>query len=282
MSYQTRIVATPSVYPQDGGKNGVWTFADIEGTGNQDLVFIKTRQTRVGKVELRAASQESDYKDAILIVTTAFRIEDNGTWLMQDWTRDGRADLVYIKTRHTESGRVEVHVVDAASGYQSFVLHKATCFNPEDNGTWTMSATGDLVYIKTRNTGSGFVEYHVASRDSDYQEFTKHKATWFTAEENGTWCLNPTMDGEFADLFYIKTKNTQTHKIEVHGASAQSDFQEPLINTETDFDLEENGTWHMINYARAPNEEPPSLPDLAYIKTKNTGTGEVEVHINEA
>ncbi|EXL66585.1 hypothetical protein FOPG_17257 [Fusarium oxysporum f. sp. conglutinans race 2 54008] len=54
-----------------------------------------------------------------------------------------------------------------------------------------MSAKGDLVYIKTRNTGTGKIEYHVASKESRYQSFTKQVGTDFAVEDNGTWCLAP-------------------------------------------------------------------------------------------
>ncbi|RKK08283.1 hypothetical protein BFJ69_g17408 [Fusarium oxysporum] len=277
MAYQKRIVATGTAF--DIENNGVWTFADVDGNGTQDLVYIKTRNTGTNKIEVHAVSRESGFQKFIIQTGTVFDIEDNGTWLMQDYTGDGKADLVYIKTRNTGTGKIEVHVADAASRYQRFVLQTGTVFDIEDNGVWTMSAKGDLVYIKTRNTGTGKIEYHVASKESRYQSFTKQVGTDFAVEDNGTWCLAPRIgSGQFADLYYIKIRNTGTNMVEAHAVSAQSEFKARLIDTGTGFNLEDNGTWLMTNHLG----DPQRAPDLTYIKTRATGINKIEVHINEA
>ncbi|KAL9562740.1 hypothetical protein ACKAV7_013124 [Fusarium commune] len=254
MAYQKRIVATGTAFNIEN--NGVWTFADVDGNGTQDLVYIKTRNTGTNKIEVHAVSRESGFQKFIIQTGTIFDIEDNGTWLMQDYTGDGKADLVYIKTRNTGTRKIEVHVADAASRYQRFVLQTGTVFNIEDNGVWTMSAKGDLVYIKTRNTGTGKIEYHVASKESRYQSFTKQVGTDFAVEDN----------------------ETQANMVEAHAVSAQSEFKARLIDTGTGFNLEDNGTWLMTNHLG----DPQRAPDLTYIKTRATGTNKIEVHINEA
>ncbi|KAF9177428.1 hypothetical protein BGZ51_008769 [Haplosporangium sp. Z 767] len=273
MAYQQRILATGTVFSIED--NGVWSFADFNGDGSQDLVYIKIRNTGTGRVEVHASQNESRFQQHSLATGTAFSIEDNGTWLMKDWTGDGKADLVYIKTRNTGTGTVEVHVADAASGYQNFVLQTGTCFGCEDNGTWTMSRKGDLVLIKTRNCGSNKIEYHVASKASNYQQFTQHAVTDFGVEDNGTWCLAPKCDGDFADLYYIKTRNTGSGMVEVHAVSASSGWKSRLIDVATSFDPEDNGQWLMVDFTHQKQ------PDLAYIKTKSTGTGKIEVHVVE-
>lgn len=274
MAYQRRILATGTVF--DPEENGVWTFADFNGDGTQDLVYIKTRGTGTGMIEIHASRNESRFQEHSLATGTAFSVEDNGTWLMQDYTGDGKADLVYIKTRNTGTGKVEVHVADAASNYQNFVLHTGTCFSCEDNGVWTMSSKADLVFIKTRNSGSGKTEYHVASKASNYQQFSQHVATDFAMEENGTWCLAPKCSGDFADLYYIKTRNTGSGKVEVHAVSAKSEWKSRVMDVASSFDPEENGQWLMAYFTHQ------SKPDLVYIKTRNTGTGKIEVHVNES
>ncbi|KAG0292907.1 hypothetical protein BGZ98_002421, partial [Dissophora globulifera] len=273
MAYLNRILSTGTVFGIDG--NGVWSFADLDGDGNQDLVFIKTRNTGSGKIEVHGSYKVSGFQHYNVATGTAFAIEDNGTWLMQDWTGDGRADLVYIKTRNTGAGTVELHIADAASGYQNFVLHTSTCFGCEDNGVWTMTRNGDLVYIKTRNCGSNKIELHVASKASNYQQFTLHVTTDFDVEDNGTWCLSPQWDGDFAGLYYIKTRNT-AGMVEIHAVSASSGYKTRIIAVATCFAPEDNGKWLMVDYTRRPR------PDLAYIKTTSTGAGKIEVHIAES
>ncbi|KAF9917573.1 hypothetical protein BX616_000571 [Lobosporangium transversale] len=273
MAYQHRFLATGTVfYVED---NGVWSLADINGDGSQDLVYIKTRNTSTGKIEVHASFNQFRFQQHNLATDTVFGLEDNGTWLMQDWTGDGKADLIYIQTRKTSTNTVEVHVADAASGYQNFVLRTGTCFICDDNGVWTMSRKGDLVFIKTRNCGSNMIEYHVASKATNYQQFTQHVATDFGVEDNGTWCLAPKCDGDFADLYYIKTRNTKCGMVEVHAVSASSGWKSRVIDVATSFYPEDNGRWLMVDFTHHER------PDLAYIKTRSTDTGKIEVHVTK-
>jgi hypothetical protein len=271
MAYQNRILATGTTFnPED---NGVWTLADCTGDGTPDLVFIKTRNTGSGKIEVHYTPGESRFQQAYHSYASVFGVEDNGTWLMQSWVGDGRDDLVYIKTRDTGTGKVEVHVASAASNYSEFVWHSGSCFGLENDGVWTMSNKGDLVYIKTKNTGSNKIEIHVASRSSDYQQFTVHEPTGFDVEDNGTWCISPKVAGSFPDLYYIKNRNVQG--VEVHAVSASSNWKSRIIDVKSGFGREENGTFLVCHFTHQQR------PDLVYIKTRNTVSGMVEVHVNE-
>ncbi|KAG0278929.1 hypothetical protein BGZ96_002144 [Linnemannia gamsii] len=276
MAYQRKILQTGTFFKTEN--NGVWSFADIYGDGSHSLVCIKTRNTNSGRIEVHGSPNVlhfQQHQQHSLSTSTAFNIEDNGTWLMQDWTGDGKADLVYIKTRNTGTGKVQVHVADAASNYQTFVLCTDTRFgcNDDGNGTWTMSREGDLVFIKTRNCVSRKVEYYVASKASNYQIFTQQAKTDFDVEDNGTWCLAPKCHKGYADLYYIKTRNTESGMVEVRAVSARSRWKRRLIDAATSFDPEDNGQWLMVDFTHQ------KLPDLAYIKTRSTGTGTIEFHV---
>lgn len=275
MAYQRRIIATGSSFnPED---NGVWTLADCNGDGTLDLCYIKTKNTGSGTIEVHWTTGESRFQTPYNSTGTVYQAADgaNGTFLMQDFTGDGKADLVFIKTRNTGSNSIEVHVASAASNYQEFVWHSGTCFDVEDNGFWFMSNRKDLVYVKTRNTGTNMIEYHVASRASDYKEFTVHEPTDFGIEDNGTWTIAPKSSGSYPDLYYIKTRNTGTGMVEVHISSAASGWKRRALSTGTGFAPEENGQWMVGDWTHQ------EFADLVYIKTRNTGTGKVEVHINE-
>ncbi|KAF9137262.1 hypothetical protein BGX30_010404 [Mortierella sp. GBA39] len=271
MVYQKHVFAHDTVFPAED--DGVWLFADIDGKGAQDLVYIKTRNTGTGKIEIHASDYESRFQKSAMTTTTVFDIDDNGTYLMQDWNGDGKADLVYIKTRNTETDTVEVHVADAASGYKELAFQTDTCFGCEENGVWTMSSNGDLVYVKTQNSGSNRIHFHVATKASNYQDLTQHAIPGLDTDDNGTWCIAPTCDDDIADLYYINPKNTWTGVVDVHVASIGRGWRNHVIEFPPSFVPEENGRWLMVNFTHQEQ------PDLAYIKTTNTVSEKIEVHI---
>jgi hypothetical protein len=69
-------------------------------------------------------------------------------------------------------------------------------------------------------------------------------------------------------LAFIKTNNTTSAHVEVHLASGSSGYQTRTLETATTFVNETDGTWQLL-----------SNDDLAFIKTNNTPSGHVEVHI---
>jgi len=131
----------------------------------------------------------------------------------------------------------------------------------------------DLCYIKTSNTGTGKVEVHIASQKSNFKTRIWESGTTFAPENDGTWLLIPSTFGPLPDLAFIKTSNTGTGTVEVHIASGASGYEDRIQETDTVFGEENNGIWKLYDYNGDGNL------DLVYIKTSNTGTGTVEVHV---
>jgi len=178
------------------------------------------------------------------------------------------SDLFFVKTSSTASGQVEVHSASQTSKYAtSLAGGAATRFAAYEggNGTFVMD-DGDLYFIKTKNTASGKIEVHSASQDSDYQDsISGGKASRFTAGDagNGTFTISQ------GNLYYIKTKNTASGKIEVHSASQSSGYQTQLAGgAASRFTAGDagNGTF-TINDG-----------DLYYVKSKSVASGQVEIH----
>jgi surface antigen len=71
-----------------------------------------------------------------------------------------------------------------------------------------------------------------------------------------------------SNLYFIKTRNTGSGRVEVHSATAVSGYQGADVHAATWFDTadQSNGYFQMVG------------PDLYFIKTRNTGSGNVEVH----
>jgi hypothetical protein len=106
--YQTRVFERATTFVNEN--DGTWLLANFDRDLIPDLVFIKTSNTPNGHVEVHVASGSSEYQTRTLEVATTFRNENNGTWLLADFDRDGIQDLIYIKTSNTPNGHVEVHV----------------------------------------------------------------------------------------------------------------------------------------------------------------------------
>jgi hypothetical protein len=99
---------------------------------------------------------------------------------------------------------------------------------------------------------------------SSYRGSDLHAATWFsTGDQNNGWFQ---MVGK--DLYFIKTKNTGSGRVEIHTATASTGYQGSNLHTATWFSTadQDNGWFQMVG------------KDLYFIKTKNTGSGRVEIH----
>ncbi|KAE9372708.1 hypothetical protein N431DRAFT_558478 [Stipitochalara longipes BDJ] len=165
-----------------------------------------------------------------------------------------------------------------ATPYMTRILDTGSTFAQENDGVWQLiDADGDgypdLCYIKTSNTGTGTVEVHIASQKSNFKTRIWESGTTFAVESNGTWLLIPSTFGTLPDLAFIKTSNTGTNTVEVHIASGASGYKTRTQETGTVFGEENNGIWKLYDYNDDGNL------DLVYIKTSNTGTNSVEVHV---
>ena len=77
------------------------------------------------------------------------------------------------------------------------------------------------------------------------------------------------------DLYFIKRRNTGTNSIEVHVLSGASNYQQFTLHTGTPLAQAEdaNGDFFLADFDR------DGVPDLYFIKRRNTGTNSIEVHV---
>jgi len=277
--YQTPNLQLATTFTNE--LDGVWLMADYDRDGIPDLVFVKTSNTPSGKVEVHIASGASNFQSRILETPTTFDCEQDGAWLMADYDGDGRPDLIFVKTANTPSGRVEVHVASAASGYQKRVFEAPTTFAAAPGGVWAMIANGhgvppDLAFIRTDNTPSGCAEVHIASGKSGYLTRTLETATLIPNGGAGSWVFCDYDGSSPPDLCFIETAATGTGDVELHIAKGSSKYVEWALQTPTAYALESDGTWTMTPWKGVDK------PVLVFIKTANTPSGKVEVHTAHA
>ncbi len=129
------------------------------------------------------------------------------------------------------------------------------------------------MFIKTSNTGTGKVEVHIASGQSNYQTRILDTGTTFSPETDGVWLMADYDRDGIPDLVFIKTSNTGTGTVEVHIASGKSNYQTRILDTGTTFAPETDGVWLMADYDK------DGVPDLIFLKTSNTSSGYVEVFV---
>ncbi|KAI1353324.1 hypothetical protein F5Y01DRAFT_303304 [Xylaria sp. FL0043] len=224
--FQTRTFEAGTTFAEE--EDGTWLLVPSKTSTLPDLGFIKTANTPSGRVEVHIASGASNYTVRTLEKATVFGNEDNGSWSLYDYDGDGLLDLVYIKTRNTRTGKVEVRVASGASTYSEFVFQTATTFaasNNNNDGFWFLApylapGAADLVYVKDANSGTGQIEVYIASETSRYQtRIFQGASAAFAEEANGVWDLIDYNRDGILDLTYIKYINTGTGTTEVHVAA---------------------------------------------------------------
>jgi hypothetical protein len=153
-NYRNFQLQTGTALEQTGDN---WNFGVLP---NGDLVGIKKSGTGSGKTEVHILSAASNYQSFRLQTGTALHETDNN--FAFDVLPNG--DLVAIKKSGTGSGKTEVHILSAASNYQSFRLQTGTALHETDNNfAFSVLPNGDLVAIKKSGTGSGKTEVHILS-----------------------------------------------------------------------------------------------------------------------
>jgi Ser-tRNA(Ala) deacylase AlaX len=259
-----------------------FVMGDWNRDGRPDLVAIKKSNTGTNSTEVHILSGASKFQNYILQTGTPLH-ETDGTFdfVMGDWNRDGRPDLVAIKKSNTGTNSTEVHILSGASKFQNYILQTGTPLHETDDtfdfvmGDWNRDGRPELVAIKKRNTGTNSTEVHILSGASNFQNYILQTGTPLHETDDtfdfvmGDW----NRDGR-PDLVAIKKSKTGTNSTEVHILSGASKFQNYILQTGTPLH-ETDDTFDFV----MENWGGDGRPDLVAIKKSNTGTNSTEVHI---
>lgn len=192
-------------------------------------------------------------------------------------------DLFFINPTSGASGKTEIHVLSAASGYKTYILHAASALsivNPDQYSFALGDANGDgntdVYVIKRYGTGSGMLEVHILDGATGYSTFLGHYATSAAMATNP---LDVTFDvADFngdgvPDLYRFVKNNTSTGHTELHVYDGASNFQKRLIDAALPVSLVPNSdAWEF----RVANLGKSGKPDV-YAISKNSNTTEVHV-----
>lgn len=244
--YQASDLHAVTYFNEAEGPNGTWQM------WNRNLYDIKTQNTGSGDVEVHDVIASSGYQAADVNAATPFSEADaaNGVFEISDTRHANIPDLVFIKERNTGSGHVEVFV-SYGPNYNQINVADATAFSEADatNGQFQIQ-NSDLVYIKTKNTGTGTVEYFRAPVGDNYGTVTLATGTVFSPADapNGTFSSEDLNANGQAELALVKTQNTSSGQVEVFATNGTNYGQLGLASTTYFSEADAvNGTFELGN-----------------------------------
>jgi SpoIID/LytB domain protein len=248
-----------------------------------DLHAVLLQGGASGAVELHSLSSDSGYREFSGHHATAFGLADPSEWRFL--VAPGTHDLYGVKLRGTASGRVEVHVLSAASGYRTFSGHHATAqpVLPVGMATdvalapWPGGSAADVYLIPTSATGSGRVEVHVLAASSGYTSFRAHLATALptTTVRPGEWSFLVSEAGAGGDLVGVwHSGATGSGRTEVHTLTQSSGYSSFSRQVATPVALSQPGFSFSLGERDGDGE-----PELFVLSRRATGTGSTEVHV---
>lgn len=259
------------------------TLFTYPGLPQRDLVAVAGTATGSGHTEVHTLTGASGYQQFAVHAATALGTVTPADWqfLIGQFHGDGRDDLFAVHLRGTASGRVEVHVLSAASGYTSWLDHAATALPAVPLGQWQFSlgafrgdGQSDLIGFALNRTGSGQTEVHVLCGSTNFGTFCDHAASGLGQLDPSTWQL--LADPGTGDLIAVAHGTaTGSGHTEVHTLSAASGYHlfsghyatplGPVSTSAGEFTVGAEGG-------------PGGPPDVSLLLTGQTGSGHTEVH----
>jgi lysozyme len=253
--------------------------------GGTSLYATVLNGTASGQVEVHALAQSSNYTTFSLHATTAFVPAVAADWqfFIASYQGDGQPDLFGVHLRNTGSGRVEVHVLTAVSGYQSFILHAATALPAVPAGQFQFalaSFAGDhrsnLYAIALNHTGTNTVEVHVLSEASSYSTWILHSPSALALVADSSAVQFKIGDkGGSGDLIAIPHAATGSGGTEVHALTRASGYGAFSIHTATPLAYTSDSVFAYT----LGDHDADGIPDIYVVAMNNTGSGQTEVHV---
>lgn len=273
--------------PTSPPQSSDWDFVtrDFNLDGATDVVAIKKSGTGSGKTEVHIMNRANNYQSWLLQTGTVLH-ETDKTWdfVKGDCNRDGATDILSIKKSGTGTGKTEVHIMNAADNYQSWLLNTGTALHETgDNwsfvaGDYNRDGATDIIGIKKSDTGSGSTEIHILNGATNYQSWLLQTGT--TLHETGdNWDFQVgdyNRDGAI-DIIGVKKSVTGTATTEAHILNGASNYQSWLLQTGTTLH-ETGGDWGFLMDDYNSN----SPMGVISLKESNTGTDTTEAHILNA
>ena len=204
-----------------------------------------------------------------------------------DYNGDGKPDIFAVFRSGSGSGKTDVHILNGADNYQSFLAQVATAQGEtgKDNawafglGDYNTDGVPDLYTIFKSGTGSGKTELHILNGIDHYQSFLANQSTILGETGNdGTWAFAVAdyNNDRHPDLYAIFRSKTNSNSAEVYIANGADNYQTYILATATALgDTGSNGDWDFV----VNDYNNDSRPDIYAIQKTGTGSGHTELHV---
>ncbi|MGH8081611.1 MAG: S8 family serine peptidase [Lysobacter sp.] len=198
----------------------------------------------VGRTEEHALDAANAFRSFLRNSVTALGVtgsDQRWSFDMGDYNHDGIGDL-YVIDRMGASNFTELHVLNGADYYQTYLFHGVTALQTTgSDGSWQYrlgdyNNDGQLdLYTISRQNPSGYTEVHVLNAVNSFKTFLAHSQTvLFSTGTGGDWAFDVAdynHDGH-PDIFAIG-KQGGSGRTELHVLNGASNFQDYLTHIVT-------------------------------------------------
>jgi hypothetical protein len=171
----------------DGDRVAISDIGSFEAAAPADLTLLARSGTGSGRTEAHVMDGSKGYQGWRLNVATVLGETGGGLdwWFLRgDYNRDGAEDLYVIKKAATGSGRTELHVLNGASVFQSWLANLATALGETGSDAAWVFALGDYngdgaqdLYSIYKARPGGKTEVHVLDGAHGFQTWLLNVAT---------------------------------------------------------------------------------------------------------
>lgn len=232
-------IATPL---EKSGSDDAWTyaFADYNGDGRLDLYAIKKVSS---KVEVHILSGVGNFKTFLLRTKTVMASAGSTpAWefAVGDYNQDGKPDIYGVR-KNAASGSTEVHVLNGATKFQSYLLQTRSALGAVGaSHSWEFALAdydrdGKLDLFGLKKAGASKMELHILKGSAKFGSFALRTTIPFSsrpAGDNGADFVVGDYNGDGVPDVYVIKKDDPT-ATEVHVLSGSSRYQSFLLRVET-------------------------------------------------